>query len=273
VRDIRILLVDDRELARRGVRGILEQEEDMEIVGDCSTADEALLQAEILSPNIVITGAKIPGIGGIETTRRLHQRRTPCKVIMLASYEDCLAEALEAGVAGYLLEGIKHRELAQAIKRVYQGELVIDERLTSTPQFMEWESEYLRSEGSGSGVLVKRAELVMLPPVDTVRLLRFVYQVEEALEATIVQQVGSWDGGIAITILLRRFTPLVAILDRLGKMPDVEDVREETAAKYKSSSFLREGIARPETLAGKGFLVTLKQASPAKQLELAGYTS
>ena len=215
----------------------------------------------------------MPGIGGIETTRRLYQRRTPCKVIMLTLYEDCLAEALEAGAAGYLLEDIKCQELAQAIRRVYHREIVIDERLTSTPQFMEWESEYLPLEGDGSGILVKEAELAIPPPVDAAQLLRFVYQVEEALKATIVQQVGSWDKGTAITILLRRATPLADILDRLRKMPDVESVREEPAAKFKPFSFSKKIIAKPKIRPKKELLVTLKQASPANQLELAGYSS
>jgi len=270
MKGIRILLVDDHELVRRGVRSMLEPEEDMEIVGDCSSAEEALAQTKILSPNIVLMEAEMLGIGGIEATRRLHQKRTPCNVIILTWHRDCLAEALEAGAAGYLLGDIKSRELAQAIRRVYHGELVIDERLTSTPQVVEGESEYLLPEGDGSGSLVKEVELVIPSPVDAPRLLRFIYQVEEALEATIVQQVGSWDRGTAITILLRMATPLVNILGRLGKMPDVEAVSEKPAVKYNSFSFSKKIIARPETQPRKELLVTLEQVDTAEKLELAG---
>ncbi len=83
MKEIRVLLVDDHEIVRRGVRGMLEQEEDIEIIGDCASAEEALLQTEIFSPNIVLMEAKMPGMGGIEATRRYCQKRMPCSVIML----------------------------------------------------------------------------------------------------------------------------------------------------------------------------------------------
>ncbi|MBA7714152.1 hypothetical protein ES703_123169 [subsurface metagenome] len=132
---------------------------------------------------------------------------------------------------------------------------------------MEGGLEYLPQGCDSSGTLVKEAELVILPPVDATRLLRFAYQVEEALEATIMQQVGSWDKGTSITIRLRMVTPLVDILDRLGKMPDVEDVREQPAVKHDSFSFSPKSIAKLRVRPRKKFLVTLKQTSPAKQLE------
>jgi len=267
MKDIRILLVDDHEIVRRGVRGILEQEEDMEIIGDCSSAEEALHQAEILSPNIILMEAEMPGMGGIEATRLYCQKRTPCSVIMLTLCEDCLAEALEAGAVGYLLKDIKCQELAQAIRKVYNGELVIDERFTL--QGVGGESEYLPGGCDSSGTLVKETELIILPPIDAARLLRFSYQVEEALEISVVQQVGSWDKGTTITIRLRKVTPLVDILDRLGKMPDVEDVREQPAAKHNSFGFYPKSIAKLRIRPRKKLLVTLKQASPAKPLESA----
>ncbi len=267
MKEIRVLLVDDQEIARRGMRGILEQEEDIEIVGDCSSAEEALQQAEILSPNIILMEAKMSGMDGIEATRRYCQKRTPSKIIMLTLCEDCLAEALEAGAVGYLLKDIKHQELTQAIRRVHNGELVIDERFTL--QGVEGGSEYLPPGGNNSGTLAKEAELVILPPIDAARLLRFAYQVEEALEATIVQQVGSWDKGTVITIQLRKVTPSVDILDRLGKMPDVEDTREQPAAKHNPFGFPQKSIAKLRIRPKKKFLVTLKQTSAAKQLESA----
>jgi len=268
--NIRILLVNNHELVRRGVQSMLEQEEDMEIVGDCSSAEEALPQTEILSPNIVLMEAKMPGIGGIEATRRLYQKRMPCNVIILTAYDNYLAEALQAGAAGYLLEDIKCQEFAQAIRRVYHGELVIDKRLTSTPQVVEGESEYQPPEGNGSDILAKEVKLIIPLPIDAARLIKFAYQVEEALAATIVQQVGSWDKGTVITILLQRVTPLMVILDGLEKMPDVDDVREKPAAKYKSFILTKKIIARPETRPKKELLVTLKQPDTAKQSELAG---
>jgi len=260
MKEIRVLLVDNHEIVRCGVRDMLEQEEDMEIVGDCASAEEALQQAETLSPNIILMEVKMPGMGGIEATRLYCQKKTPCSIIMLTLCEDCLAEALEAGAVGYLIKDIERQELVQAIRRVYNGELVIDERFTL--QGVEGGLEYLPQGCDSSGTLVKEAELVILPPVDAARLLRFAYQLDEALEATIVQQVGSWDKGTAIDIQLQKVTPLADILDRLGKMPDVEDVGEQPAAKRNPISFPQKSIAKLRIRPRKKFLVTLKQTSP-----------
>jgi len=281
MKGIRILLINGKELIHRGeqgilelkeymVRGMLELEEDMEIIGDFSSAEEVLRQPEILSPNIVLMEAKMPGIGGIEATRRLRQIWPQCQVIMITWHEDCLAEALAAGVTGYVLKDIGCQELFQVIMGVYQGDLVIDERLTSTPPVEEWEAEYLPPEGDDSVPLVKKVELAIPPPFNAARLLRFIFQVEEWLDANIVQQVGSCHRGVTITILLNRAAPLFGILDRLGKMPEVDSVREEPGAEYKSSSFPNKTIVNPETRPQKELLVTLNQASTAKQLELAG---
>ena len=209
----------------------------------------------------------MPGMGGIEATRRYCQKRTTSKIIMLTLCEDCLVEALEAGAVGYLLKDIKHQELTQAIKRVYNGELVVDQRFTL--QGVERGLEYLPQGCDSTGTLVKEAELIILPPIDAARLLRFAYQMEEALETTIVQQVGSWDKGTVITIQLRKVTPSVDILDRLGKMPDVEDVREQPAAKHNPFDFPQNSIAKLRIRPKKKFLVTIKQISPAKQSESA----
>ncbi len=258
MKGIRILLADDNELVRRGVQSMLEEEEDIEIVGDCSSAEDALLLTEITSPNILITEAKIPDMGGFEVARRLHQKQLPCNVIILTTHDEFLAEALEAGVVGYLLEDIKSQELVQAIRRVHHGELVIDERLQSASQVVEEEPEYLPLESGGTGTLVKEAQLVIPPPFDAARLLGFIFQLEDVLNATIVQQVGSWDRATAITILLNRAAPLTDILDKLGRMPDVDSVREEPGAKYKSSSFDSAITTEPATRPRKELLVVLK---------------
>jgi len=265
MKEIRVILVDNNEIIRRGVRGMLEDEEDVEIVGDCSSAEEALNLTEILSPNIIFMDTEMPGISGIEATRRYYQKQTPAKIIMLTLCEDCLAEALEAGAVGYLLKDIKRQELTQAIRRVYNGELVIDARFTL--QSAEEGSEYLPQGCDSSGTLVKETELVILPPIDAARLLRFTYQLEEALESTIMQQVGSWDKGTVITIRLRKVTPLVDLLDRLGKMPDVEDVRDQSTEKRSSPGLLSKNIAKLRIRPRKKFLVALKQISSTEKLE------
>ena len=255
MKDIRILLADDSELVRYGVRGMLEQEEDMEIVGDCSSAEDVLFLTEIVSPDVILMDAKISGIGAFEVTRRLHQKQTPCSVIILSLNEDYLDEALEAGVAGYLLGDINCQELAQAIRKAYHGQSVIDERPTLLSHDVDKEPEYPLPED-----MVRELELVIPPPFEAAQLLRFIDQVEEILGATIVQGIGSWKKGTTITIVPRNGTSLPDLLHRLAKIPEVEDVVEKPVAGHKSFSFSLKSVAEPETGFRKEFQVTLKQA-------------
>ena len=119
--NIRILLVDDHDVTRYGLRRMLESEEDMEVVGDCTNAEEAFSQVEMLLPDIVLMDIKMPGIDGIEATRRLKEKQPACTIIVLTLYEDYVAEAIKAGAAGYLLKDCKREELIQAIRVAQQG--------------------------------------------------------------------------------------------------------------------------------------------------------
>ena len=178
MKEIRVFLVDDHEIVRRGVRDMLEQEEDMEIVGDCSSAEEALHQTEILSPNIVLMEARIPGMGGIEATRLYCQKQTPSKIIMLTLCEDCLAEAIEAGAVGYLLKDVKRAELTQAIRQVHHGEVVISDSITAKSR-IEYEERFgKKARGSllqeHGAPMPEEVQTVIPPPIDANQLIRFV---------------------------------------------------------------------------------------------------
>jgi len=118
---IRILLVDDHQVVREGLRRMLELEEDMEVVGEAADAKEALTQAELLSPEVILMDIKMPGMDGIEFTRQLKEKQSTCNVIMLTLYDEYLTQAIEAGAAGYLLKDIKREELIRAIRAVHQG--------------------------------------------------------------------------------------------------------------------------------------------------------
>jgi len=118
---IRILLVDDHQVVREGLRHMLELEADMEVVGEAADAKEALTQVELLSPEVILMDIKMPGMDGIELTRQLKEKQPSCNVIMLTLYDEYLAEAIEAGAAGYLLKDIKREELIRAIRAVHHG--------------------------------------------------------------------------------------------------------------------------------------------------------
>ncbi len=127
---IRILLVDDHEVVRDGLHSMLRQEEDMEVIGQSANSEEALSQVETLSPNILLMDIKMPGVDGIELTRQIKQKHPSCNVIMLTLYDEYLTQAIEAGAVGYLLKDIKREELAQAIRQVHRGEVVISRSIT-----------------------------------------------------------------------------------------------------------------------------------------------
>jgi len=123
---IRILLVDDHQVVRDGLRHMLELEADMKIVGEAADAKEALAQVELLSPEVILMDIKMPGVDGIELTRQLKEKQPSCNVIMLTLYDEYLAQAIEAGAVGYLLKDIKREELTRAIRAVQEGRSPLD---------------------------------------------------------------------------------------------------------------------------------------------------
>jgi len=129
---IRILLVDDHSEVLQGLRKLLTQEEDMEIVGQCANGKEALISAAVLSPDIILMDVRMPIIDGLEATHLLSKKGVSCKVIILSMFEEYLDEAMKSGAQGYLIKGIKQRELAQAIRSVHHGEIVIYQTLAQS---------------------------------------------------------------------------------------------------------------------------------------------
>ena len=134
-KNIKILLVDDHQVVRDGLQRMLEQEDDLQVVGQSSNSDEALARIDELSPDIVLMDIKMPGMDGIELARLAKKRHPMCNIIMLTLYEQYLTQALEAGARGYLLKDIKRRELAQAIRQVHNGQVVTSESIKSKFQF------------------------------------------------------------------------------------------------------------------------------------------
>lgn len=121
---IRVLLVDDDPMVVSGLKSILGSAADIEVVGTAATGEEALSQATLHFPDLVLMDIQMPGIGGIEATRRLGNSVRAPKVIALTSFDtdDHLLQALEAGAAGYLLKDIPPKDLHDALRKVMAGE-------------------------------------------------------------------------------------------------------------------------------------------------------
>ncbi len=197
---IQILVIDDHQVVREGLRRLLEQEGDMRVTGQASNSEEAISQVVMLSPNIVLMDIKMPGMDGIELTRQVKLKKPSCKVIMLTLYDEYLTQAMEAGATGYLLKDIKREELAQAIRQVHRGEVVVGESITSKSR-NEYNERLTEKTAVGSDTLFEEVQLVIPPPVEANQLMRFASQVEEILQSRVLQVVGSWQEGTAITII------------------------------------------------------------------------
>ena len=227
-KDIRILLVDDHVVVRDGIKHMLGHEEDMEVVGESANGEEALAQVETLCPNIVLTDIKMPVMDGVELIQYLREQYASCNVIVLTIYDEYLAAAMEAGARGYLLKDIKAEELAQAIRRVHRGELVISQTIPPETR-TEYEQRYGKKEEAED--MVEEVQLVIPPPVDANQLLGFASRVEKIFNSSLLQIVGSWRNGTALTICLNKATPLAHILNKLAEMPEIEEVVEKRPSK------------------------------------------
>ncbi len=251
-KDIRVMLVDDQELVRYGLRRMLEQEEDMEVVDDCANAEEAFSKMARLHPDVVLMDTQMPGMNGIEATYALKRNGWDYDgdVIVLAESVDYRGEALEAGAARYLLKDITRAELVQAIRDVYWSKQSLDNR----EDFVE-----------------EVVELVVPPPANAASLLRLMFQLEERLNdvydhVSIMRMIGSWDWGTVITISLG-LSSFADLSEKLNRMPDVEKVKEVPIARSTFASYLKKFgvLPRPSISPSKRIQVTLKETDMARQ--------
>ena len=129
---IRILIVDDHAMLREGMRTLLSQEADFEIVGEAANGEEAVRLAGELKPDIVIMDIVMPVMNGVDATRQIRQLYPAVSVLVLSAFSDTrhIVELLEAGARGYLLKSSAGKELVKAIRAVRAGESVLDPEVT-----------------------------------------------------------------------------------------------------------------------------------------------
>lgn len=202
---IRILLVEHNEFLRHELRLMLASENDIAIIGDCTSAKEVLSRAAMLHPDIILMDKQLPDMDGIEVTRHLKRNglHYDGDVIMLADCADYQIEALDAGATLCIdREHLKRTELLNIIKQVYHCKHSV--------------------------------ELVVPPPVGSAQLFRFVCEIDGLLESkgynkSLQRIVGSWKQGTTITVLLGH-NKLANLLNDLRNMLDVEQIEEQRTA-------------------------------------------
>lgn len=130
---IRVFLLDDHEIVRRGLRELLEAEDDIEIVGEAGTAEEALSRIPPTKPDVAILDVRLPDGNGVEVCRDVRSRHPEIRCLMLTSYsdDDALFQAIIAGAAGYLLKEVRGNDLVQAIRQVARGQSLLDPGVTA----------------------------------------------------------------------------------------------------------------------------------------------
>lgn len=144
---IRVFLLDDHEVVRRGVKDLLEAEPDIEVVGDVGTIDHALTRGPALRPDVAVLDVRLPEGNGISVCRELRSRMPELACLMLTSFDDddALLDAIMAGAAGYVLKQIKGSDLVSAVRTVASGQSMLDP--ATTARLMS----SLRGENTGPG--------------------------------------------------------------------------------------------------------------------------
>jgi DNA-binding NarL/FixJ family response regulator len=155
---ITVLLVDDHSLVRRGFRRMLEDESDMQVVGEAGNGEESVKMAKELQPQVVVMDCALPGMNGLQATREIINESPETAVLMLSMHTEStwVRQAVEAGARGYVLKDALDLELGSAIRKVAAGETVFDPKVEQRSVL----------KGERSGALTQRELEVLQMIVD-----------------------------------------------------------------------------------------------------------
>jgi len=130
---IRVFLLDDHEIVRRGLRDLLEAEDDLVVVGESDSASEAERIIPVLRPDVAVLDARLPDGSGIDVCRTIRSKDPSIQALILTSYDDeqALFAAIMAGAAGYVLKQVRSHDLVEAIRTVARGQSLIDPAVTA----------------------------------------------------------------------------------------------------------------------------------------------
>jgi two-component system, NarL family, response regulator DevR len=158
---IQVLLVDDHELVRVGLRAILESTEDMEVIGEAATTEGAVTQALRLRPEVVLMDLRLPGGGGVLACREIMAEQPETPILFLTSYadQDSVLAAAFAGARGYLLKEIGSEVLVEAIRRTAAGQTILDPSVNQ--QILAWMKTFATGVASDIDALSPQEQRVV----------------------------------------------------------------------------------------------------------------
>jgi two-component system response regulator NreC len=161
---LRILIVDDHGVLRAGLRALLNNETDFQVVGEAGTSDEALRNALKLKPDIVLMDLSIPGMGGLDLTRQLREKLPETRVIILTVHEDAalVRDSVKAGAAGYVVKRAAESELLAAIHAAMRGEFYVHSSMTRDLLFLQPSSAPLPRRGDPEPLTGREVDVVKL---------------------------------------------------------------------------------------------------------------
>ncbi len=155
---IRIMIVDDHEVVRLGMRAAFELEPDLAVVGEASNGGEALAKMAVLAPHLILMDVRMEKMNGIEACREIKSRYPSVRILMLTSYadDDAVAASVLAGASGYLLKNVSRAELLRAIRLVAGGQSLLD--TSATKRMME----RLQTQTPGNELTEREREVLAL---------------------------------------------------------------------------------------------------------------
>ncbi|MDF3293593.1 response regulator [Streptomyces silvisoli] len=158
---IRVLLVDDHQVVRRGLRTFLEVQDDIEVVGEASDGDEGVLRAEELRPDVILMDVRMPGTDGIAALRKLRELDNGARALVVTSFTEqrTVVPALRAGAAGYVYKDVAPDALADAIRSVHAGHVLLQPEVADALLAREGSNG---AQGRGSSLTDREREVLGL---------------------------------------------------------------------------------------------------------------
>ncbi|MDX3134832.1 response regulator transcription factor [Streptomyces europaeiscabiei] len=157
---IKVLLVDDHQVVRRGLRTFLEVQDDIEVVGEAADGAEGVARAEELRPDVVLMDVKMPGMDGVDALRKLRELANPARVLIVTSFTEqrTVVPALRAGAAGYVYKDVDPDALAGAIRSVHAGHILLQPEVAEVLLSQEANS----GQGRGGSLTEREREVLGL---------------------------------------------------------------------------------------------------------------